>query len=76
MNLNKNQVRIIERLRAAALEHGEVSDLLSVLYTTIWVDGSEIRLTTEGSFPEEDVDYVSAALIAFSFVAHDKGLDE
>ena len=76
MTLNKNQIRIVERLRAAAQENGEVADLLGVLAATLWVDGGEIRLTTEGAFPEEDVDYFAAALLAYSFVAYDRGLEE
>ncbi len=67
--LSLEQVRIIERLREAAADHGEVADLLSMLAECIeGLDQAQpvLRLSAE------DRTYLQAVLAAQAFVEHDR----
>jgi len=64
MDVSPEQIKIVERLRAAAKEHGEVCDLLVVLRDS-FVAGAFI-----GS--QEECKYLSAAMLAADFAEHDR----
>lgn len=66
--MSPEQIRVIERLRDAAREHGEVFDLLQTLKISILIDdfGNKV-LTAEGA----DLEYLKAALIAADFAQYD-----
>lgn len=68
--MNSNQIRIIERLREAAREHGEVHDLLCVLESAL--DINEQRgIGFVGD--SDELEYLRAAILAASFVDYDNG---
>lgn len=66
--MSPNQIRIIERLRAAANEHGEVSDLLVMLRDSFSMDGKEPVFIGA----QEDCDYLNAAMMAADFAQYDR----
>lgn len=66
-------VEVIERLRAAAREHGEVADLLAVLAQSFpFLDEG----STEFIGVDEDLSYLKSAFLAAAFVEHDKANEE
>jgi hypothetical protein len=62
----------IERLREAAKEHGEVSDLLDALAASFpfFAEGDR-----EFKGSELDAEHLKSALIAAQFAAYDRGED-
>lgn len=66
--MNPTKIRIIERLRAAAKDHGEVFDLLQALSNGIQIDGAGNKdVIAVGA----DLEYLQAALLAASFAEYD-----
>lgn len=63
-------VEVIERLRSAALAHGEVADLLDVL-----ADSFPLLAHGDSSFKGDSADrsYLETVLIAAQFAAYDRG---
>ena len=63
-------VEVIERLRSAALSHGEVADLLDVL-----ADCFPFLAHGDSSFKGNDYDrsYLETVLLAAQFAAYDRG---
>jgi len=67
--MTNDQIKVIERLRCAANEHGEVSDLLDTLEESIYIDelgGLAIAAT------DAQVDYLKSALMAAKFARYDR----
>ena len=71
--INPYHANVIDRLRAASKEHGEVADLLNVLADSFpyFVNGDS---SFQGS--EKSRAYLLAAINASSFVAVDRGILE
>lgn len=66
-------VEVIERLRSAALSHGEVADLLEVLADS-FPNLGQGDSTFKGS--ELDHAYLETVLLAAKFTAYDRGESE
>jgi hypothetical protein len=67
--MNFESVRIIERLRKAASEHGEVADLLVCLAASLaFIDDGELSFHGD----QEDRLLLSAAIAAAAFVKYDR----
>ncbi len=62
------KVKIIERLRRAAVDHGEVHDLLLTIRHSILIDGFG---NMEFCGDADDIAYIRAALDAADFVEYD-----
>lgn len=67
--MTKNQIDVIERLRSAAIAHGEVADLLDVLGKCLFLDGLGNK---EINASESEREYLEAAILAASFVEYDR----
>lgn len=66
--MNVDQIRVVERLRAAAAANGDVYELLMALNRTLLIDGNGNKeITAEG----DDLQYLEAVLLAASFAAYD-----
>ena len=63
-------VEIVERLRDAAREHGEVADLLQVLADCLAFTALGADLIT---CDDSSRAYLKSALVASQFVAYDRG---
>lgn len=70
--MTHDQIRTIERLREAAAEHGEVSDLLAVLSTSLLITDGDRAIVAD----ESDLEYLRAVLVAAAFVQYDRGAAE
>lgn len=70
--MTQDQIRTIERLREAAKAHGEVSDLLDVLSTSLSINDGDRSVVAD----ESDLEYLRAVLVAAAFVQYDQGAAE
>ncbi len=70
--MKPDQIEVIERLRDAAANHGEVASLLSVLCRSILIDGAGNREIIAES---DDLEYLQAALLAGAFSDYDRSKD-
>ncbi len=70
MDMDTDQIRVIERLREAAKEHGEVHDLLLTMRDCILIDDLGNKEIVASA---EDLAYLKAALMAADFAIYDKG---
>ena len=69
--MNADQIRVIERLRTAAKEHGEVSDLLDVLRECLLLDDRGNKAIVGD---DEQIEYLKAAIFASDFAAYDRSI--
>ena len=63
-----SQARIIDRLRAAAMEHGEVADLLRVVSESLLIDEHGVAIIAG----DDGVECLKAAQIASCFADLDR----
>jgi hypothetical protein len=69
MEMEKEHIRTIDRLREAAAEHGEVADLLTVLQESILIDDAGNKEIVGNA---DHLAYLKAVLIAADFVDYDR----
>lgn len=69
--MSPDEAQIIERLRYAAREHGEVYDLLVVLNDAVLIDGCGNKTLENAS--NDDIRYIQAAQFALAFCQIDRG---
>jgi hypothetical protein len=67
--MTKDQIDVIERLRAAAQQHGEVANVLSVLKKSLLIDEVGNR---EIIADATQCDYLQAAMMAADFAEYDR----
>lgn len=68
--ITEKEARIIERLREAAREHGEVYDLLVVISNAILIDGCGNKTLENAT--DDELQYIQAAQFALSFCMIDR----
>ena len=67
--MSPEEIIIVERLRAAAKEHGEVFNLLTVLDDSILLDGAGNK---EIIGDKDDLNYLNLAILAAAFARYDR----
>lgn len=70
--MTNDQIEVIERLRAAAKEHGEVADLLDVLDEALFIDELGNKAIVGN---DVQVGYLQAAIVAAKFARYDRRQD-
>lgn len=73
MDLKREHVDFIDRLREASRRYGVVVDLLMILDGTVLIDDIGNREILDD---EEGVEYLKAALMAAKFVIAERGILE
>ena len=68
-----DQIEIIERLRHAAKENGEVASLLCVLSRSLLIDGAGNKELVGDA---KDIEYLKAAILACHFSEYDRREDK
>lgn len=67
MMFSPYEAQIVDRLREAAREHGEVSDLLKCLASALTIEQGAVSINVD----DADRGYIEAVLVAAAFSSYD-----